>query len=119
MKKCWISFYLGICLLFSFLTVQSQTVAQFAFTSTNNPANFNHPETIGVWSQNQNERGNVLFSFSPIRNNDRTISPGKNYTLKYRMFVYNGTFSAAEGKEIWIAKGPEFSIKKQIVIRKH
>ena len=114
MNKCWISFYLGICLVFSSLTVQSQSIAQITFTSTNNPANFNHSETMRVWSQNQNERGNVFFSFSPARNNGWTILPGKNYALKYRMFVYNGTISAAEGEEIWkrLATGPELSLKK-------
>jgi hypothetical protein len=36
----------------------------------------------------------------PIRNNDWRLEKGKDYTLKYRLLVFDGKLSAAEAEQI-------------------
>ncbi len=55
------------------------------------PSNFNHPEPLRIWPDNSNGRGDMFANFSPTKNKDWRLEPGKTYILKYRMLVYNGS----------------------------
>ena len=65
------------------------------------PTNYNFPEPMRVWPVDANKRGDVFFSFSPTRNKDWPLLPGKNYVLKYRMLVYDGTITKDEAEKAW------------------
>lgn len=65
------------------------------------PANYNFPEPMRVWPENTNKRGDVFFSFSPTRNKDWNLLPGRTYVLKYRMLVYENTITPAQAEEVW------------------
>jgi hypothetical protein len=65
------------------------------------PANYNFPEPMRVWPEDTNRRGDVFFSFSPTRNKDWNLAPGRNYVLKYRMLVYENTITPAQAEEVW------------------
>ena len=62
------------------------------------PDNFNHTpnqgEPIRIWPENSN--GGYLFvNFSPTKNKDWKLMPGKNYHLKYRLVVFDDKMDAA------------------------
>ena len=54
-----------------------------------------------VWPEDANKRGDVFFSFSPTRNKDWTLLPGRDYTLRYRLLVYDGTVTAEQAEAVW------------------
>ncbi len=66
------------------------------------PSNFNHPEPLRIWDKNANGgRGDVFANFAPTKNRDWLFEPGKNYTLRYRLVIFNGTMNAAEAEQHW------------------
>ena len=66
------------------------------------PANFNHPEQIRIWPTGMNEgKENVFFNFNPAMDRDWTLEPGRTYTLRYRMLVYDGTVSPDRAERYW------------------
>jgi len=66
------------------------------------PNNREHPEPMRIWEENANGgRGDVFFQFNPVRNFDWKIEPGKNYVLRYRMYVYDGEVSEADAELLW------------------
>lgn len=67
-----------------------------------NPGNYNFPEQLRIWATGQN-RGveNVFINFNPAQESDWKLEPGNTYGLKYRMFVYDGSISAAEAERLW------------------
>ena len=78
------------------------------------PANYNFPEPMRVWPVDANKRGDVFFSFSPTRNKDWRLHPGNNYTLKYRMLVYDNTITPQQAEEAWksFALIPDIKIER-------
>ncbi len=65
-------------------------------------ANREFPEPMRVWPVNANRgRGDVYFEFCPIRNRDWMIKKGNDYTLKYRLLVFDGTLSVEEAEKYW------------------
>lgn len=78
------------------------------------PANYNHPEPLRVWPENMNGRGDVFLNFSPTKNKDWLLEPGKTYLLKYRFLIFNNKLSAAEAEEGWrsFAHPPQLHIQK-------
>ena len=42
------------------------------------PANYNHPEPMRIWPENQYDRGDMFANFSPTRNMNWPLQPGKN-----------------------------------------
>ncbi len=76
------------------------------------PANYNFPEPMRVWPEDMNGRGDVFFSFSPTRNTDWPLAPGKDYVLKYRMLVYDNTITPQQAEEVWqnFAHTPEIKV---------
>lgn len=57
-----------------------------------------------MWPVGQYEgKGNVFIEFCPIRHESWELLKDENYTLKYRMIVYDGMLSAAEAEAYWKA----------------
>ena len=80
------------------------------------PGNYNFPEPIRIYPENSlYGSGDLFFSFSPTMTTDWLLSPGKNYVLKYRMLVYEGTITAQQAEEVWksFAFLPEINIQKK------
>lgn len=65
------------------------------------PANYNHPEPMRIWVESTNGRGDMFFSFAPTKDKNWLLEPGKTYTLKYRLVVFNGKFDAAKAESAW------------------
>ena len=66
------------------------------------PSNRMHPEPMRVWPVNANGgRGDMYFEFVPIRHNDWKLEPKQNYTLKYRLIVFDGEMDAKTAEKYW------------------
>jgi hypothetical protein len=66
------------------------------------PSNRMHPEPMRVWPLDANGgRGDMYFEFVPIRHDDWKLEPKQNYTLKYRMIVFDGNLDAAIAEKYW------------------
>lgn len=65
------------------------------------PSNRKHPEPMRVWPMEQNGRGDLYFEFVPIRHEDWKIEPKQNYSLKYRMIVFDGKMDAETAEKYW------------------
>ncbi|MFV0605547.1 MAG: PmoA family protein [Niabella sp.] len=65
------------------------------------PTNYNHPEPLRVWPENANKRGDVFLNFSPTKNKDWLLEPGKTYLLKYRFLIFDNKLSKQEAEEAW------------------
>jgi len=77
------------------------------------PANRMHPEPMRVWPLDANAgRGDIFFEFTPIRHKEWKIEPHHDYTLKYRMIVFDGTIDAETAEKYWqdFAKSPKITI---------
>ena len=62
------------------------------------PQNHEHPEPIRVWGP---EFKDVFFNFCPIKKKSWTFEPEKDYTMKYRMYVYDGRIDADFAEQLW------------------
>lgn len=67
------------------------------------PTNYNHPEPLRIWPENQYGRGDMFANFSPTRDTDWLLEPGKSYVLKYRLLVYNGPMTPERAEAAWQA----------------
>jgi hypothetical protein len=68
------------------------------------PANRMHPEPMRVWPMDANDgRGDMFFEFCPIRHRDWKIEKGNEYTLKYRLIVFDGQMTPEEAENYWQA----------------
>jgi len=79
------------------------------------PANRMHPEPMRVWPMDANEgRGDMFFEFCPIRHKDWKIEKGNDYTLKYRLVVFDGKMTPEEAENYWesFANPPEIIIER-------
>jgi hypothetical protein len=64
------------------------------------PDNREHPEPMRVWPEDA-QGGALFFEFCPIRHNEWVIEPGRDYTLKYRLVVFDGILTAEEADNYW------------------
>ncbi|HER08245.1 MAG TPA: hypothetical protein ENO20_04975 [Bacteroides sp.] len=65
-------------------------------------SNRDFPEPMRVWPVDQNRgRGDMYFEFCPIRHKDWKLDEGRDYTLKYRLLVFDGNVSAEEAEMYW------------------
>ncbi|MEN8115512.1 MAG: PmoA family protein [Bacteroidota bacterium] len=74
------------------------------------PSNRIHPEPMRVWPMDANGgRGDMYFEFVPIRHDDWKLEPKHNYTLKYRMIIFDGKLDAETAEKYWknFAGNPE------------
>jgi hypothetical protein len=66
------------------------------------PSNREFPEPMRVWPVDANGgRGDVYFEFCPIRHNDWTLKKGRDYSLKYRLLIFDGAVSYDEAEKYW------------------
>ena len=65
------------------------------------PAYYNHPEPMRIWPDNSNQVGEMFAMFAPTKNKDWLLIPGKTYTLKYRLVVFNGHFTKEKAESAW------------------
>lgn len=77
------------------------------------PVNYNHPEPLRIWPENANgNRGDMFANFSPTKDKDWLLEPGKKYTLRYRFIVFNGEFTGKKAEAAWhyFASPPSLSV---------
>ncbi|HWS01549.1 MAG TPA: PmoA family protein [Prolixibacteraceae bacterium] len=68
------------------------------------PANRMHPEPMRVWPMDANGgRGDMFFEFCPIRHKEWKIEKGNDYTLKYRLIIFDGKMTPEEAENYWQA----------------
>lgn len=68
------------------------------------PANRMHPEPMRIWPLDGNGgRGDMYFEFCPIRHRDWKIEKGSDYTLRYRLLVFDGKMTPEEAENYWQA----------------
>ena len=60
------------------------------------PENREHPEPMRIWPN-----GPIFFNYCPIQKTDWTLEPGKEYVLRYRLCVYDGSLDAAAAEALW------------------
>jgi len=66
------------------------------------PSNREFPEPMRVWPVDANGgRGDVYFEFCPIRHNDWMLEKGENYSLKYRLLIFDGAVSYEDAEKYW------------------
>jgi hypothetical protein len=65
------------------------------------PTNYNHPEPLRIWPENQYNRGDMFANFDPTKDRDWLLEPGRNYVLKYRFLVFNGPFDKEKSAAAW------------------
>ena len=78
------------------------------------PTNYNFPEPLRVWPENQYDRGDMFVNFSPTKDTDWLLLPGRKYALNYRFLIYNGPITAEKAESAWryYANPPRIRIKK-------
>jgi hypothetical protein len=74
---------------------------QAGIVMMSHPTNYNHPEPLRIWPENQYNRGDMFANFCPTKNKDWQLRSGQNYTLKYRLLVFNGNFSKEKAEYAW------------------
>ena len=77
------------------------------------PSNYNSPEPLRIWPESQNGRGDVFVNFSPTKDKDWLLEPGKKYLLRYRFIVFNNHFTKEKAESAWeyFAYPPIINIK--------
>ncbi|MDA9843948.1 PmoA family protein [Flavobacteriaceae bacterium] len=65
------------------------------------PENYNHPEPLRVWPEDQYGRGDLFVNFATTKTTDWTFEPGEKYTLKYQLIVYDGTMETTTAEQAW------------------
>jgi len=76
------------------------------------PANYNFPEPLRIWPENQYGRGDMFANFCPTKDMDWLLKPRQNYLLRYRFLVYNGSIEKQKAESSWeyFANPPEIKI---------
>jgi hypothetical protein len=79
------------------------------------PTNYNYPEPLRIWPENQYNRGDMFANFCPTKDMNWLLSPRKNYFLKYRLLVYNGHVDKDKAESAWyyFAYPPKVTIRKE------
>ena len=59
------------------------------------PSNLNYPEPLRVWDKTVNKpAGDVMWNFSPTKQQAFTLEPGKELSLSYRIYVLDKKINA-------------------------
>lgn len=77
------------------------------------PSNYNSPEPLRIWPEDQNGRGDVFVNFSPTKDKDWLLEPGIKYLLRYRFIVFNNHFTKEKAESAWqnFAESPVVNVK--------
>ena len=66
------------------------------------PENKEFPEPMRVWPIDANEgRGDMFFEFCPIRHVEWKIESKKEYSLNYRMLIFDGNITTEQAEIYW------------------
>ncbi|MFO7622336.1 MAG: PmoA family protein [Bacteroidales bacterium] len=78
------------------------------------PTNYNFPEPLRIWPENQYNRGDMFANFCPTKDMDWLLQPRQKYVLRYRFLVYNGRVDMEKAENAWhyYAWPPEISVIK-------
>ncbi len=80
----------------------SAAAGQSGILFLSHPSNRMHPEPMRVWPLDANGgRGDMYFEFVPIRHEDWKLETRKDYTLKYRMVIFDGKMDASTAEMYW------------------
>ncbi len=63
------------------------------------PDNRDHPEMLRTWDKQHN--GAIFVNLNPVQEKPWKFEPGKKYTRRYRMFVYDGKVGKEQAKRLW------------------
>lgn len=75
------------------------------------PDNREHPEPMRVWPEDAGD-GDVFFEFCPIRHTSWEIIPAFDYSLRYRIVVFDGAMSREDAEMYWngFANAPQLTL---------
>ena len=65
------------------------------------PSNRMHPEPMRIWPENAQPEGYMYFEFVPIRHEPWKLESKQDYTLKYRLVVFDGKIEAETAEMYW------------------
>ena len=65
------------------------------------PENFSHPQPLRIWPPQEGERSEIMAMFAPTKFSDWSLIPGKKYSLKYRMVVFDGKMVHRKADRLW------------------
>lgn len=77
------------------------------------PTNYNHPEPLRLWPATADNRGAVFVNFSPTKNMNWLLEPGRRYVLNYRLIVFNGRFTKEKAESAW----QNYAISPKVVVK--
>ena len=78
------------------------------------PTNYNFPEPLRIWPENQYNRGDMFANFCPTKDMDWLLNPRRDYVLRYRFLVYNGKLDKEKAEIAWqyYTYPPTVSVRK-------
>lgn len=65
------------------------------------PTNYNYPEPLRIWPENQYNRGDMFANFDPTKNMDWLLEKDKTYVLRYRLIVFTGKLNKLKSESAW------------------
>lgn len=66
------------------------------------PTNLNHPEPLRVWDKTVNPPAeDVMWNFSPTKQQPFTLEPGKVLKLSYRIYIFDKKIDAAIAEKLY------------------
>ena len=73
------------------------------------PDNREHPEPMRIWPKPPQ----IFFNYCPIQKKAWTLEPGREYVLRYRLYIYNGPPSVERAEQLWqaFAHPPKISVE--------
>lgn len=67
-----------------------------------NPSNLNHPEPLRVWDEKVNPpKGDVMWNFSPTKEQPFTLLPGNSLKLRYRIYIFDDKINKVQAESLW------------------
>ncbi|MBT3293643.1 MAG: PmoA family protein [Verrucomicrobia bacterium] len=66
------------------------------------PGNHTHPEKLRTWGPRMHN-GAIFINFNTVQDTSWLFEPGKSYTRRYRLFIYDGAVPAAQAEACWKA----------------
>ncbi len=61
--------------------------------------NRDHPEMLRTWDKQNN--GAIFANFNPVQVKPWKLEPGRKYTRRYRLFVYDGKLNEEQAEGLW------------------
>jgi hypothetical protein len=70
------------------------------FVMMSHRQNRDTPNLLRTW---EDMHGGVTFiNFNPVQEKPWYFEPGKEYTQKYRLFIYDGSVDAEQAQKLWL-----------------